>query len=456
MKIHPEKLAHSTKISEHSFFNKELIEANSDPFLLRKICHSLEAKYLHFAASIDEVELINRTLEGRPTDIDCLDKHGQTPLHYAALRSCEGAVEALLSRGSRIDLKNNDGDTAFDLAIRNPHEKILEMIVKRKLHLDSEFFEAVVVNLDFEKAKTFLAKGADINNRDESGNTVLHYVVANGEVEFVAELLKAGADADAENKDRDTPLHYATLINCERKVETLLSGGSRIDAKNKDGYTAFDLARKNNHQKIIEMINQRKLHLNSEFFKAALLDLNFEKAKTFLAKGANVNIRDESGNTALHNAAAYGEVEFVVELLKAGADVNIRDKSGNTALHHAATNGEVESVVELLKARADAEAKNKAHYTPLHCAVIYSETSVVEALLGKTEFRQPAHLIKRRIEAKNIYGQTPFDLVEKDNILNIFSEVIGQEEEQQQPQSPLKKPSAEKLNGKTESCCIIT
>ena len=129
MKIHPEK-------SEHSFFNKELIEADSKN-LLEKACKLLEATDLHFAASIDEVELINWILEGGPTDIDCRDKHGQTPLHYAALRSCEGAVEALLSRGSRIDLKNNDGDTAFDLAMRNPHEKIIEMIVKRKLHLES-------------------------------------------------------------------------------------------------------------------------------------------------------------------------------------------------------------------------------------------------------------------------------------------------------------------------------
>jgi len=419
MKIHPEK-------SEHSFFNQELIEAYPVPSLLREICLSLEAKRLHFAASIDEVELIKDILEDKLTDIDCLDGHGQTALHYAALRSCEGAVEALLSRGSRIDLKNKDGDTALDLAIRNSDEEIIEMIVKRKLHLDSEFSKAVV-GPDFEKAKNFLAKGANVNTKDANGNTALHHAVANGKVKFVVELLKAGADADAKNKNGDTPLHCATLINCEGAVEALLSGGSRIDAKNKGGYTAFDLARKNNHQKIIEMINQRKLYLNSEFFEAAVVDPDFEKAKNFLAKGANVNTKDVNGNTALHHAAANGEVAFVVELLKAGAN---------------------------------AEAKNKNRDTPLHYAVINSETSVVEALLGKTEFWQPAHLITRRIQAKNIREETPLDLVEKDDILDIFSEVIGQEEQQQppqqQPQSPLRKPSAKKVNEKTGSCCIIT
>ena len=423
MKIHPEE-------STHSFFNKNLIEADSDSIdLLREICLSSEAKRLHFSASIDNVELINSNLD-RGDEINCLDKHGQTALHYAALRNCERSVETLLSRGSRIDLKNNDGDTAFDLAMRNGHDKISEMINQRTLYLDSEFFKAAL-NSDFEKAKTFLAEGADIDNRDESGNTALHHAAANGEVESVAELLKAGADADAKNKDLYTPLHYATLINCERTVETLLSGGSRIDAENNDGDTAFNLARKNNHQKIIEMINQRKLHLNSEFFKAVVVDLDFEKAKTFLAKGANVNTRDGERNTALHYAAANGEVESVVELLKAGADAEAKNKNLDTPLHYAVINSQT--------------------------SVVGAQTSVVGALLGKTEFWQPAHLIKKRIEAKNINGDTPLDLAKKDDILNIFSEVIDFiEQVQQQPQSLLKKPSAEELNGKTKSsCCSI-
>ena len=430
MRVYPEELVHGTKRSENSLFNKNLIEADSDSiFLLRKICRSSEAKRLHFATSIGDVNLIKSNLDGGD-EINCLDKYGQTALHYAALRNCERSVETLLSRGSRIDLKNNDGDTAFDLAMRNRHNKISEMINQRKLHLDSEFLEAAL-DSDFEKAKTFLAKGADIDNRDKSGNTVLHHAAANGKVEFVAELLKAGADADAKNKNRDTPLHYATLINCERTVETLLSGGSRINAENKNGNTAFDLARKNNHQKIIEMINQRKLHLNSEFFKAVVVDLDFEKAKTFLAKGADINNRDESGNTVLHHAAANGKVEFVAELLKAGADPN---------------------------------AKNKDLDTPLHYAVIDNNISVVEALLGKVVLCDTDDIAirfntnklnidaEKRIKAKNKLGETPLDLAKENNggeIIEIFSKVL-------QPESFLKKTSARKINGKTNaSLCSI-
>lgn len=81
MKIHPEELT-------HSFFNTNLIKANSKN-LLEKACKLLEATDLHYAASIDNVKSINSILESRLIDIDCRDKHGQTPLHYAALRNCE-------------------------------------------------------------------------------------------------------------------------------------------------------------------------------------------------------------------------------------------------------------------------------------------------------------------------------------------------------------------------------
>ena len=71
-------------------------------------------------------------------------------------------------------------------------------------------------------------------------------------------------------------------------------------------------------------------------------------AKLLLEKGAEANIQDEDGWTALYWAAGSGHGAVVETLLEKGADVNIQNKDGWTALHWAAKNGHG-AVVEILQ-----------------------------------------------------------------------------------------------------------
>jgi ankyrin repeat protein len=54
-----------------------------------------------------------------------------------------------------------------------------------------------------------------------------------------------------------------------------------------------------------------------------------------LEQGANVDMKDELGNTALHMAAAAGHTPIVKKLLENNANVNIQNNQGNTPLHQA-------------------------------------------------------------------------------------------------------------------------
>ena len=54
--------------------------------------------------------------------------------------------------------------------------------------------------------------------------------------------------------------------------------------------------------------------------------------KQALNAGANINIKDEQGDTALHLAAYWGREAIVRVLLEAGADIDIQDNTGSTAL----------------------------------------------------------------------------------------------------------------------------
>src|SRR5204863_5944708 len=66
-----------------------------------------------------------------------------------------------------------------------------------------------------------------------------------------------------------------------------------------------------------------------------------------LQKGANVNDKDDEGQTALHKAAARGHKSAVVALLALGADMGEKDGKGRSPLMTAAEAGNAE-IVSLL------------------------------------------------------------------------------------------------------------
>ena len=98
------------------------------------------------------------------------------------------------------------------------------------------------------------------------------------------------------------------------------------------------------------------------------------------ANGADVNAKDENGDTALIWAARYDKEKVVSALLAAGADVNVKNAYGTTALMLAARNGNEKAVAALLAAGADVNAANASGNTALMWAVRYGKEKVAAVL----------------------------------------------------------------------------
>ena len=99
-------------------------------------------------------------------------------------------------------------------------------------------------------------------------------------------------------------------------------------------------------------------------------------------KGADINLRDLNGETALHWAAREGSVGGVEWLLANGAVVNSTSGVGHTPLHVATENGHEQACRILLESGADCEQHtNTTRSTPLHCAAYLGNLAVVEILL---------------------------------------------------------------------------
>jgi hypothetical protein len=95
-------------------------------------------------------------------------------------------------------------------------------------------------------------------------------------------------------------------------------------------------------------------------------------------KGANLDIQDEAGDTALLLAARTGGKahQNIRLLLKAGADVNVPGENSLTALHHAAHEGDKLSLDALTSTyELNPDPRDQHGSTPLHNAI---------ATLGKT------------------------------------------------------------------------
>jgi len=87
-----------------------------------------------------------------------------------------------------------------------------------------------------------------------------------------------------------------------------------------------------------------------------------------LRHGADPNVRDSAGNTALHRAAENGVTDVVAVLLRYGADPNARNKEGRTPLHVAAERCRRDVVELLLRHGADPNARSARGATPLYYA----------------------------------------------------------------------------------------
>ena len=100
----------------------------------------------------------------------------------------------------------------------------------------------------------------------------------------------------------------------------------------------------------------------------ATKDGNFSEVRFLLENGADANLRDSDGRTALHWAANRGGIGLVKLLLKNGANVNARDNYKLTPLHAAARKDRREAAKLLLEHGAELNAKDKAGKTPLATA----------------------------------------------------------------------------------------
>uniref|UniRef100_A0A2N9IHY9 MSP domain-containing protein n=1 Tax=Fagus sylvatica TaxID=28930 RepID=A0A2N9IHY9_FAGSY len=206
---------------------------------------------IHVAAVRGFVEVIRFCVSvGGKADVS--DRNGWIPLHYAAAEGHLQAVEYLLECCNVKYVVNNDGKTAFALAVENGHFHLLDL-----LHLGDVLHRAARVD-DIHGMKTCLAEGANVNGRDQNGWTPLHRAAFKGRIESVKLLLNHGAQVDVVDDAGYTPLHCAIERGHVQVALLLISHGAKANVKSLKGVIPLNFDHFKNHPTVVHPLCHEK------------------------------------------------------------------------------------------------------------------------------------------------------------------------------------------------------
>ena len=143
---------------------------------------------------------------------------------------------------------------------------------------------------------------------DKTVGITIFEAAATGKINNVIRLLAREPDlVNAYSSDGFQPLGLACFFGNVDVAEYLVKAGASINSKSHNGLKAAPLqsAAAGGHRKIVKML---------------------------LDHGADPNIREQWGHTALHAAAENGDEEMIRVLLYGGADLTLKNNQGKTAL----------------------------------------------------------------------------------------------------------------------------
>jgi ankyrin repeat protein len=246
---------------------------------------------------------------------------------------------------------------------------------------------AAIRDGDHFTVQSLLDQKADIEARNEVGDTPLMQAALNADSDMVQLLVQRGANVNGRGVYDVTALLRA--IHDPNKVQLLLSRGARLDSR-----VMVLAAMVPGSRETIAQLGWGA-DVNAEVggltpLMAAAYSGDLEAATWLVEHGADVKACTEAGCTALNGAAVSGNAAIVKLLLDHGASPNVRYQERGevgdfqTPAMNAAWHGDVECLKLLLEHGADVNVQGGPFdRTPLLCAATTGSEATVRLLLAR-------------------------------------------------------------------------
>ncbi|PSN57938.1 hypothetical protein C0J52_00197 [Blattella germanica] len=327
----------------------------------------LNAPLIHYAVLFNCVEQVGYLLNMGISPNSESRVLRQTPLHWACGFDEPSVISLLIKMG--VDMKQRDvseeGKAAIHIAAARGNVDALDELIKAGCPVDyltqsyslTPLFFAVM-NKQSPAVAFLIGKGANVNAKIKSMDylTLVHLAVLRNDPECLKHLLKAGAKPAKESTGHLKPIHVGAIMGAVDCLPVLVEYKQSLDVKMNDKFKQcpFIIAAEYGH-----VLFMRKL-------------------KAF---GADPEARDGFGNTALHGAALYGNMQAMKFLLEE-TSLSLKESfDGKTPLHYAAAQSDAKLIEMLVLFGANVKAEDKMGMTPLHCAARYNKGKCINTLL---------------------------------------------------------------------------
>lgn len=376
---------------------------------------------LHYAAAFASLQTVEALVDNG-ADKNSLTKDGNVPVNYAK----DETIKTYLSGGkigreyTEEVVEEETKETAADETAENTEtsETITEDELNNELDTtqNGSIVDPTVVDLDPKQLELLIAvKNNDIiavnallkenvnpNFVDEEGYSPLHRAVLNDNLDVVNVLLSY-KDIDTEIKlpyeasvddwylGGATPLLVASYTGNADIVNALIEAGSDIRAKDDiDGATTIHIASANGNNEVINILLNKDNTLINEADSMKDTPLHWASIKNqtdtislLLANGADTKLTNSDGNTVLHYAAMYGDVNTVNVLLEADSSLaSVENNEGITPIYYAIVVSDNDILSSIItNGQIDINKKDSLGYTPLHYAANYGNMEAVVLLV---------------------------------------------------------------------------
>jgi uncharacterized protein len=230
---------------------------------------------------------------------------------------------------------------------------------KQQARLNQQLIAAAWDN-DLRRARSLIARGADVNAKDNTVQSAYLISTSEGYLELLNLTLEHGADVDSKDSFNGTGLIRAADRGHADIAGRLVQAGVKIDHINNLGWTAL-------HEAII-------LGDGSDRY--------VDTVRVLVAGGADLRLRSQRDQTTpIQHARSRGHNRIAQELRAALEADKPAKRQANRLLFAAAERGDATGVALAIRAGASLEARDEQGRTPLSLAVTEDRLAVARLLV---------------------------------------------------------------------------
>ena len=365
---------------------------------------------------------IFKLLVRQGVDLNTHNKDKELTLARASGHSSEEAedtVELLLGLGANIHSQNFLGETALFRAAKHGYCRIIRVLKEHRANIraltksgESVLLSAIVSNNRRlgKVVPLLLELGAEVHSLDSAGHTALAAAAVRGLSDAVKSILDYKPYIDTSNRDGDTALRLAAaaeatlegrsyaydrrgnriddrirmaaaIENNSTTIELLLNDGANVDLQNKAGNTALVLAAAEGKPDAVKLLLEHCPNTNTRNGAGDTVLILAAGAPVRLAKTLYNEKCGPIGGAIRMTAAMEENLKTIERVLNYGASIDLKNKAGDTALTLAAVTGKLDATRLLLEHGANINTSNGVGNTALMRAAEKGQLDVVKLLL---------------------------------------------------------------------------